>query len=212
MIDNRDLTIDDYLAMLRRRVKLILIPTLLAPIAGLLISWAVPAKYTSQSLVLVEAQQVPTTVVQPVVPEDLAQRIATMQQQVLGRNRLQPMVDRLGLLRGGKNLDEVIDDIRNGVQVEPVYTDLSQIANSDGSKKKPGQATSVPGFTVSYTGPNAKEAQSICNEITSMLLTENQSSRERAAQSTTDFISRQLDEAKRQLDDQDAKLAAFKRH
>ena len=44
MIDNRDLTIDDYLAMLRRRVKLILIPTLLAPIAGFLISWAVPAK------------------------------------------------------------------------------------------------------------------------------------------------------------------------
>jgi uncharacterized protein involved in exopolysaccharide biosynthesis len=211
MIDNRDLTIDDYLAMLRRRVKLILIPTLLAPIAGFLISWAVPAKYTSQSLVLVEAQQVPTTVVQPVVPEDLAQRIATMQQQVLGRNRLQPMVGRLGLLRGGKNLDEVIDDIRAGVQVEPVYTDLSQVANADGSKRKPGQGTSVPGFTVSYTGPNAKEAQSICNEITSMLLTENQSSRERVAQSTTDFISRQLEEAKRELDDQDAKLAAFKR-
>jgi polysaccharide chain length determinant protein (PEP-CTERM system associated) len=211
MIDNRDLTIDDYLAMLRRRVKLILIPTLLAPIAGFLISWAVPAKYTSQSLVLVEAQQVPTTVVQPVVPEDLAQRIATMQQQVLGRNRLQPMVDRLGLLRGGKNIDQVIDDIRAGVQVEPVYTDLNQVANADGSKRKPGTATSVPGFTVSYTGPNAKEAQSICNEITSMLLTENQSSRERVAQSTTDFITRQLEEAKRELDDQDSKLAGFKR-
>jgi uncharacterized protein involved in exopolysaccharide biosynthesis len=44
-----------------------------------------------------------------------------------------------------------------------------------------------------------------------MLLTENQSSRERVAQSTTDFITRQLEEAKRNLDDQDAKLAAFKR-
>src|SRR4029077_19885581 len=66
-------------------------------------------------------------------------------------------------------------------------------------------------FTVNYTGPNPKEAQNICNELTSMLLTENQSSREQAAQSTTDFISRQLDEAKRNLDDQDSKLAAFKR-
>jgi uncharacterized protein involved in exopolysaccharide biosynthesis len=44
-----------------------------------------------------------------------------------------------------------------------------------------------------------------------MLLSENQSSREQVAQSTTDFISRQLDEAKRNLDDQDSKLAAFKR-
>jgi uncharacterized protein involved in exopolysaccharide biosynthesis len=211
MIENRDLTIDDYLSMLRRRIKLILIPTLLAPLVGFLISLFVPAKYTSTSLVLVEAQQVPTGVVQPVVTEDLAQRIATMQQQVLGRNRLQPMVDRLGLLRGGKNLDQVIEEIRAGVQVEPVFTDLSQIANTDGSKKRPSQPTSVPGFTVNYTGPNAREAQSICNELTSMLLTENQNSRERVAQSTTDFISRQLDEAKRNLDDQDSKLAAFKR-
>jgi len=211
MIENRDLTIDDYLSMLRRRMTLILIPTLLAPLAGFLISYLLTAKYTSQSLVLVEAQQVPTGVVQPVVTEDLSQRIATMQQQVLGRNRLQPMVDRLGLVRGGKNLDQVIDEIRAGLQLEPVVTDLSSIANADGGKKKPGQSTNVPGFTVNYTGPNAKEAQNICNELTSLLLTENQTSRERVAQSTTDFISRQLDEAKRNLDDQDAKLAAFKR-
>jgi polysaccharide chain length determinant protein (PEP-CTERM system associated) len=208
MIENRDLTIDDYLAILRRRTKLILIPTLLAPLAGFLISYLFTAKYTSQSLILVEAQQVPTGVVQPVVTEDLSQRIATMQQQVLGRNRLQPMVERLGLVRTGKNVDDVIDDIRNGLQLEPVVTDLSLIGDG---KKKPSQPTSVPGFTVNYTGPNAREAQNICNELTSMLLSENQASRERVAQSTTDFIARQLDEAKRDLDDQDAKLAAFKR-
>ena len=32
MIENRDSTIDDYLAMLRRRLKMILIPALLAPL------------------------------------------------------------------------------------------------------------------------------------------------------------------------------------
>ncbi len=31
MIENRELTMDDYLAMLRRRAKVILIPALLAP-------------------------------------------------------------------------------------------------------------------------------------------------------------------------------------
>src|SRR6266481_9246551 len=207
MIENRELTIDDYLAMLRRRLMLILIPTLLASLAGFLISYLFTAKFTSRSLILVEAQQVPTGVVQSVVTEDLSQRIATMQQQVLGRNRLQPMVERLGLIRGGKNLDEVIDDIRTGLQLEPVVADLSL----PDTKRRPGQPTSVPGFTVNYTGPNPKEAQNICNELTSMLLTENQASRERVAQSTTDFISRQLEEAKRNLDDQDSKLAAFKR-
>ena len=59
MIENRELTMDDYLAMVRRRLKIILIPALLAPIAGLLVSYAFPPKYNSQSLVLVEGQKVP---------------------------------------------------------------------------------------------------------------------------------------------------------
>ena len=118
MIENRELSIDDYLAMLRRRLKVILIPALLAPFAGFLISYAFPAKYTSQSLVLVEEQKVPQGYVKSVVTEDLTQRIATLQQQVLSRNRLQPMIDRLGLAKGGKNLDDAIDDIRQNVAIE----------------------------------------------------------------------------------------------
>ncbi len=55
MIENRELNIDDYLAILRRRAKVILIPALLAPLAGWLISYAFTPKYTSQSLVLVES-------------------------------------------------------------------------------------------------------------------------------------------------------------
>jgi polysaccharide chain length determinant protein (PEP-CTERM system associated) len=211
MIENRDLTLDDYLAMLRRRYKMILIPALLAPLVGFLISYAFTAKYTSQSLVLVEGQKVPEGVVQPVVTSDLAQRVATMQQQVLGRSRLQPIVEKHpGLFKGGKSLEDVLEDVRAGVQVEPVVTDLAQIGNTGGGKRKPGQGN-VPGFYVNFTTANAKDAQDICNDLTSALLTENQNSREQVAVSTTDFISHQLDEAKRTLDDQDSKLAVFKR-
>ena len=211
MIENRDLTLDDYLAMLRRRMKMILIPAVLAPLVGFLISYFFTTKYTSQSLVLVEGQKVPEGVVQPVVTADLAQRIATMQQQVMGRNRLQPIVEkRPNLFKGGKNLEDVLEEVRNGVQIEPVLTDLGPIANTTGGKKKPGGG-SVPGFYVNFTTANPRDAQDICNDLTSAMLTEFQTTRERMAQGTTEFISRQLEEAKRNLDDQDSKLAAFKR-
>jgi len=82
MIENRELSMDDYLAMLRRRLKVILIPALLAPLAGFLISFAFSPKYTSQSLILVEEQKVLEGYVKPVVTEDVGQRIATMDQQV----------------------------------------------------------------------------------------------------------------------------------
>src|SRR3989441_4310294 len=204
MIENRELNIDDYLAMLRRRLKVILIPALLAPLVGFLISYAFPPKYTSQSLVLVEEQKVPEGYVKPVVTEDIIQRIVTMQQQVLSRNRLQPMIDRLGLAKG-KSVDEVVDGIRLNLDIQPVQT-----TGTTPAKRKPGQ-NDVPGFYVNFTADNPREAQQICSELTSMLLEENLKAREQVAQSTTDFLSRQLDEAKHDLDDQDSKLAVFKR-
>jgi len=209
MIENRELSMDDYLAMLRRRFKVILIPALLSPLAGFLISFAIPPKYTSQSAVLVEVQKVPEGYVKPVVTEDITQRIAAMQQQVVSRGRLQPMIERIGLAKRGKSIDEVVDDIRQNFKIEPVVTDLS--GSAPNKPKKPGQGTDVPGFYVSFTADNPQDAQRICSELTSMLLEENLRLREQVAQSTTDFLSRQLEQAKKDLDDQDAKLAVFKR-
>ena len=134
MIENRDLTMDDYLAMLRRRMKVILIPTLLAPLAGFLISYAFPPKYTSQSLVLVEEQKVPDNYVKSVVTEDITQRIATMQQQVLSRNRLQPMISNLQLSKKGKSVDDIIDDIRANLTVEPVQPLLPRMTSEKGNQ------------------------------------------------------------------------------
>jgi polysaccharide chain length determinant protein (PEP-CTERM system associated) len=206
MMENRELTMDDYLAMLRRRMKVILIPALLAPLAGFLVSYAFPAKYTSQSLVLVEAAKIPDVVVQQVFTEDLTQHIATIQQQVLSPGRLRPMVERLGLAKGGQNVDDIISNIQANMTIEPVVTDLSQV----GAKKKPSQSSPVPGFYVDYTGSNAREAQQICSELTSMLLGEDLKSREDATQGTTLFLTKQVEDAKQSLDDLDKRLAAFK--
>jgi len=48
---NRELTIDDYLAMLRRRLWVIVLPTILAPAIGFAVSYAFTPKYTSTSVV-----------------------------------------------------------------------------------------------------------------------------------------------------------------
>jgi polysaccharide chain length determinant protein (PEP-CTERM system associated) len=208
-MENRELTLDDYLRMLRRRMKVILIPALAAPLAGFLVSYLSAPKYTSQSLVLVEGQKVPEGMVQPVVTTDISERIGTLQQQVLSQSRLQPMLERIGLLRPGENPEDVIEGIRNSMSVEPVVTDLS---GGSAAKKRPGQqGSAVPGFYVNYTARSAREAQQLCNELTSLLLEENLKSRQDAARGTTDFLSKQVDDTKHNLDELDAKLAAFKK-
>src|SRR5713226_1327524 len=208
MIENRELTIDDYLAILRRRAKLILIPALLAPLAGWLISYAFTPKYTSQSLVLVEGQKVPESMVQPVVTQDLSARVATLQQQVLSQSRLQPMVEQRLRVRGS-SVDQVIDNIRQNVSIEPVITNIAQIGST--TKRKPGQGTPMPGFYVNYTAANPREAQQICNELTSMMIEENLKSRQDVARGTSDLLDKGLEDAKHTLDDMENKLAGFKK-
>jgi len=207
-MENRELTMDDYLAMFRRRTKVILIPALLAPLAGFLVSFVFSPKYTSQSLVLVEAPKIPDAVVQQVFTEDLTQHIATIEQQVLSPSRLRPMVERWGLAKGGQNVDDAMDNIRLNMTIQPVITDLSQFGA--GAKKKPGQSSPVPGFNVNYTASTAREAQQICTDLTSMLLEEDLKSRQDATQGTTVFLTKQVEDAKQTLDDMDKKLAAFK--
>ncbi|MGA8509530.1 MAG: Wzz/FepE/Etk N-terminal domain-containing protein [Candidatus Sulfotelmatobacter sp.] len=208
-MENRELTMDDYLAMLRRRLKVILIPALLAPLAGFSVSYLFPSKYTSESLVMVEGQKVPEGIVQPVITADLTQRVASLQQQVLSQSSLQPMLQRTGLVKPGDDVYDVIEAIRNNMSVEPVETDLSQIGTPQ--RKPGGQSSPVPGFYVKYTASNPREAQQLCNELTSLMLGENLKSREDVARGTTDFLSKQVEDTKHNLDDLDSKLAAFKK-
>ena len=207
MIQNRELTMDDYLSMLRRRAKVILIPALVAPLIGFLVSYAFTPKYTSQSLILVEGQKVPENMVQPVVSDDLAARMATLQQQVMSQTNLQPVVDRVFPGRNSQEVGQIIDDIRLNMAVEPVVTDLSQASG----KKKGGQSTAVPGFYVKYTTSRPREAKQICDELTNLLVNENLKSMQAAASGTSDVLSKGLEDAKQRLEQMDSKMAEFKK-
>jgi uncharacterized protein involved in exopolysaccharide biosynthesis len=208
MITNRELGMNDYLAIARRRMKWVLIPALAAPLVAFLVSFALTPKYTSRSVLLVEGQVVPAGYVKPIVTERVSDRMTTLQQNVLSRSRLQPLVARLGLVRKGRSADEIIDQIRGNVTV--TESDLGKSSGKPGESRGPGGTADVSGFVVGYTTDNPRDAQQVCSEITSLLLAENLEVREQVARSTTDFLGRQLDQAKHNLDELDAKLSQFK--
>src|SRR2546430_4810357 len=197
----------------RRRMKVILTLALSAALGGFLISYLFLAKYTSQSTVLVEGQKVPDSYVQPIIIADFTQRIQTLSQQVLSPSRLRPMIQNLAIVKPEEE-NKLIDDIQHNMSIEPVISSMSAAAQAEGSAaKKEASATDVPvpGFNVEYTDSNAVRAQKICNAVTELIMDENLKSRAEVVQSITDFLSRQLAEAKNVLDEQDAMLAAFKK-
>lgn len=210
MSDTRELSMDDYLAMARRRMKVVLVPLLIAPLAGFLVSYAFSPKYTATSTVLVEGQKVPSSYVQPVITADFTQRVQTVSQQVLSASRLRPLIASLDLVKPGEE-GKLMEDVRANMQVTPVITSMSAPQAGPGKKKGAATNESVPGFNVSYSDSKPERAQKICNTLTQLILNENLKSREDIAKDTTAFLDRQVDDAKRAIADQDSKLAAFKK-
>jgi polysaccharide chain length determinant protein (PEP-CTERM system associated) len=199
----RELTIADYIAMLRRRwVLIVTLAVVGAPLAyG--VSRFLPDRYKSQTLVLVEQPSVPTDIVRSLDTSDISQRLSSMKQQILSRSRLEPIIRQFGLY--GDDVSRVsMEDLVGRLQKTIDVTPVLPMAES--------QARQLPGFYVSVTMDNARTAQQVCTAVTSMFIEENLRLRQQHSEDTTQFLVQQLAEAKAKLDEQDARLAAFKSH
>ena len=199
MLGHRELTSEDYLGILKRRRWQILLSVLIIPPLVLAASFVIPPRYVSQTLVLIQQQKVPDDFVKPVLSEDLDARLAAMREQIMSRTRLQPIIEKFGLYsKTSRQRMRALVAMRKAINVKPIE---SQMTRTNG----------LPGFFISFTGNSARVAQQVCGEITSMFLSENLRAREQSAQGTTDFLVGQLNDAKRSLDEQDARLAQFQR-
>jgi polysaccharide chain length determinant protein (PEP-CTERM system associated) len=150
----------------------------------------------SQTLVLIEQQKVPESYVKPVVNEDLNGRLASMREQILSRSRIEPIITRFDLFGGNKRtMDDRIDMTRKAIGINPIPYNAS--------------SRGMPGFFITFKAQDARTAQQVCGEITSLFVSENLNAREQSALGTTDFLKQQLEDSKRNLDEQDARMAAF---
>jgi uncharacterized protein involved in exopolysaccharide biosynthesis len=119
-----------------------------------------------------------------------------MREQILSRTRLEPIIERFNLYGGGKyTMDDRVDLTRKAIGINPIPQGQS--------------ARGMPGFFITFKARDAHTAQQVCGEITSLFVSENLSARQESAEGTTDFLKQQLADAKRNLDEQEAKLAAF---
>jgi polysaccharide chain length determinant protein (PEP-CTERM system associated) len=197
----RELTPADYMAMLRRRWILIAVLAVIGAPLAYGVALVLPARYTSQTLVLVDQQTVPTDFVRPVDTTDITQRLSSMQQQILSRTRLEPLIHQFGLFQKDINRESaemLVGRLRSAIEVTPVRPMEETRANN------------LPGFFVNVTLDNPRTAQQVCTAITSMFIEQSLSTRQQHSEDTTQFLAQQLADAKAKLDEQDAKLAAFK--
>jgi polysaccharide chain length determinant protein (PEP-CTERM system associated) len=202
MAANRELNSTDAKRVLRRYWWILPISTVLLTLVAWVAANVLPKRYTSQTMVLIEQPTVSSKYVDPVVSDDLNHRLATMQELILSRSRLQPIIEKLNLYPEDKNrvhMDDLVERLRSAIAIKPV-------------EAMPGTGPhQLPGFYITATFETPQLAQQVCTEITSMFLEQNARQAQQQATRTTDFLGEQLAEAKAKLDSEDAKLADFKR-
>jgi len=202
MVRDGEIGLEDIKRVVRKHWWVVPAFAVICAALGLLVAMQLPKKFRSETLVLVAKPTVPIDIVKPVVTEDLNQRLASMKQQILSRTRLEPVLDKFDIYREDRKkvqVEDLVERLRAAIEISP----LEPMAGT--------QDRTMAGFNVSVTLNNAQTAQQICTEITSMFMEQNARALEQQAVQTTSFLSQQVDEAKAKLDEQDAKLAQFKR-
>jgi len=196
MLGHRELTMEDYADILKRRVWLIVSSAVILLVVCIAATFVIPPRFQSQTLILIEHQKVPDDYVKPVVDEDLSARLASMKEQILSRSRIEPIIKRFNLFsKGNPTMDDRVLMTQKAIGVKTIPSSES--------------SHGMPGFYITFTAQNAHTAQQVCAEISSLYVTENLSARQQSAEGTTDFLKQQLADSKRNLDEQDSKLAAF---
>jgi polysaccharide chain length determinant protein (PEP-CTERM system associated) len=194
----RELTLAEYVAILRRRWGLVLVTTLIGPVLAYGVSKFLPNKFMSQTLVLVEPATI--KIDRDVEVANVSQQLASMKPEILSRSRLEPVILKYGVFPEDVNkvsMDQLVGRLQGAIGVTPVQP-ITQNGGRD-----------LPGFFISVTLDNARTAQAVCTAITSMFIEKSIDLQNSKQQLAIQFWSRELETAKADLDAQDAKLAAF---
>jgi polysaccharide biosynthesis transport protein len=194
-------SLDEYWAMARRRRWYILLPVFACWAIACAGSWLVPSTFQSDALILVEQQKVPEQYVVPNVTVSLQDRLQSMTQQILSRTRLESVIDRFHLYetRQGTSFvatGDAVEQMRKDIKIDLVE-----------APDRPGQLTA---FKIRYSAGSPQLAQQVNSELTSLFIEENLKSQQELSESTTAFLQSQLEDARTKLEEQEAKVRAFK--
>lgn len=161
-----------------------------------------PDLYRSTATVLVERHQVPETFVRSLITGELETRLQTISQEILSRARLADLITRLALYPELRRtpVEVVVEKMRRDIQLE-----------LKGAEQMSGRSATVA-FTLSYRGRDPETVAKATNALASFYVEENSKSRERQASQATGFLKDQLAEAKKRLDEHEARVRDFRAH
>lgn len=188
----RQLGLGELLRVAYQRRWWLVVPVLLGATGGLVAHQTLPPSYRASTLIMAEGARVPHEYVKPTVTSNAAERLKTVEQIVTSRDVLVPMIDGLGLyrqVRAEHGLERAVQRARRDVTIQMLGPSVLRIHFRAGEPELAARGA---------------------NWITDRFIRDNLASREKQASGTTSFLAAEVTEMRKRLDEQQARITAFK--
>jgi polysaccharide biosynthesis transport protein len=202
---NQPNTRERLLAYWRRRSTFFIVAPAAAALT-ILLAVLLPATYQSAATILIEQQEIPQDLVRSVITSFADQRVQIITQRVMTTQNLLQLIDRYQLypdIRDKEPREVLLKKMRDDIGMHMISADVI-----DPRSGRPTQATIA--FSVSYQNRSPDLALKVANELTTLYLNENLTSRIRSGDQTTEFFGEQVTRQAAHIAELDKNLAAFK--
>lgn len=192
--------IGEYIAILKRRYKYIIIPFFIVLAASVAFAVLLPPVFQSTGTILIESPQISGELVRSAVTSLASERIEIIKQRVMTRGNLFRISEKFGVFREeSKKLSttEVVANMREMSGVELITA----------SGKKYGVTTIA--FKVSFEHRRPLTAVRVANELVTLFLDENVRTRTARASETTEFMEQEATKLEGVLNDIESKIAEY---
>src|SRR5262249_21619309 len=140
-------------------------------------------------------QRVPDSYVRSTITDTIEDRLPSISEQILSRSRLERIIIDLDLYkseRAREVMEDVVKRMRDDITVTPALRTLDS-------------------FRVSYVSVEPATARTVTERLAALYTNQNLKDRETQAESTSQFLSSQLQDAKARLLEQEQKLERYRR-
>jgi polysaccharide biosynthesis transport protein len=201
-VQRRALDIEDYIDIARRHKSWIVGPVFGALVASVVGAFLWPNTYVSTSTIKVVPQQVPEAYVQSNVNQVMSERIIGLAQTVLSRNFLTTMIQSLDLYpreRSRLPMEDVVENMKRDIQIGNVASYSSQQTSR-----------TVPAFQITYSYTDRYKAQKVVSELATKFIDQSQRDRGMSSQGTNQLLKDEWEDAKKEMELYEGKLAEFR--
>jgi len=189
--------LEDAIEILERWKWWIVAGALVGAVLGMVLFLVLPPSYESTTTILVEPQQVSEDFVRPTMSQEVGYQINSLRHRVTGFKSLNQLIENLGESRfdpdGNSTREQLMRVIRNSLSIE-----IDQRRNS------------APVFEIAYASADPELAADVAREVAELFISENIKDRTRQAESTTQFLDRELDRIRAEVSEQEKQLGTFR--